>query len=204
MTETIWQFFMGIGNVWYSVFMGLIAFVETLFPPFPGDVLYIAISGLGVSRNIPVLVLWLPGFLGCVVSTFILDSMGRSSKLEKLESLIIRTSGKHGFERSKRLLARHGVWMLILSRFVPGVRSLLVVAAASSGMKKSSVLAYASLSAAFWYVLMVLAGVVLGAELNLAADFMAKLTTVLLMATLTAVVIGGVVIIFRMKKRDEE
>lgn len=204
MIETIWQFFMGIGNVWYSVFMGLIAFVETLFPPFPGDVLYIAISGLGVNRNIPVFVLWLPGFLGCVASTFILDSMGRSSKLEKLESLIIRTSGKHGFEKSKRLLARHGIWMLILSRFIPGVRSLLVVVAASSGMKKSSVLAYASLSAAFWYVLMVLAGVILGAELNLATDFMAKLTTVLLMATLAVVVIGGVVIIFRMKKRDEE
>ncbi len=204
MTETIWQFFMGIGNIWYSVFMGLIAFVETLFPPFPGDVLYIAISGLGASRNIPVLVLWLPGFLGCVVSTFILDSMGRSSKLEKLESLIIRTSGKHGFERAKRLLARHGAWMLLLSRFIPGVRSLLVVAAASSGMKKSSVLAYASFSAVLWYALMVAAGVILGAELNRAVDFMVELNTVLLTIILIAVVIVGVVVLVRMKRKEGE
>ncbi|MCK5133826.1 MAG: hypothetical protein KAR40_16955 [Candidatus Sabulitectum sp.] len=203
MTETIWQFFLGIGDVWHSIFMGLIAFVETLFPPFPGDILYIALSGLGVSRDIPIYFLWLPGFLGCMASTLILDSMGRSSKMEKLESLIIRASGKNGFERSKRLLAGHGAWILIFSRFIPGIRSLLVVVAASTGMKKSSVLACTSFSVILWYALMVLAGIILGAELDRAANFMAELTAVLLMVTLAAVVVGGTIMIVRMKRGEK-
>lgn len=203
MTETIWQFFLGISNLWHGAFMGVISFVETLFPPFPGDVLYIALSGLGVSRDIPVLLLWIPGFLGCMASTLILDSMGRSSKLEKMESLVIRASGKNGFERAKRLLASHGAWMLIFSRFIPGIRSLLVVAAASSGMKKSAVLAYTSISVIVWYMLMVFAGMIVGAELDRATDFMAELTAVLLMVTLIAVILGGVVITVRMRRGDK-
>ncbi|MCD4708347.1 MAG: hypothetical protein K8S62_11500 [Candidatus Sabulitectum sp.] len=200
MTETVWQFFLGISNLWHGIFMGVIAFAETLFPPFPGDVLYIALSGLGISRNIPVFLLWFPGFVGCMASTLLLDSMGRSPKLERLESLIIRASGKNGFERSKRLLASHGGWVLIFSRFIPGIRSLLVVVAASTGMKKSSVLAYTSFSVVLWYALMVLAGVILGAELDRATDFMAELTAVLLMVTLTAVIVGAVIITVRMRK----
>lgn len=203
MTEAIWQFFLGISSGWHSIFLGLIAFVETLFPPFPGDVLYIALSGLGASRGIPVFILWLPGFLGCMASTLILDAMGRSAKLEKLESLIIRASGKNGFERSKRLLTSHGAWILIFSRFIPGIRSLLIIAAASSGMKKSSVLVYASFSIVLWYALMVIAGVILGAELNRATDFMAELTAVLLMATLAAVIIGGVIVTIRIRRGEK-
>ena len=202
MIETIWQFFLGITDVWHPLFMGLVAVVETIFPPFPGDVLYIALSGLGVTRDIPLYLLWLPGFLGCMISTLMLDSMGRSSRLEKLEALIIRASGKNGFERSKRLLADHGPWMLIFSRFIPGIRSLLVVVAASTGMKRSSVLAYASFSVILWYALMVLAGVILGAELESATDFMGGLTEILLLATLAAVLIGGIILIVRLRRGE--
>ena len=199
MTETIWQFFLGISNIWHASLLGVIAFVETLFPPFPGDVLYIALSGLGFSRDIPALLLLIPGFLGCMASTFILDSMGRSSKLEKMEALVIKASGKNGFERARKLLSKHGSWILIFSRFIPGIRSLLVVVAASSGMKKSSVIAYSSLSVVVWYSLMVGAGFVLGAELDKATDFMGELTALLLMAILAAVLIGGAILLIRMK-----
>lgn len=200
MIDAIWQFFLGIGDIWHTILMGVIAFIETLFPPFPGDVLYIALSGLGASRDIPLIWLWFSGFAGCLVSTFLLDSMGRSSKLEKMESLIIKASGKNGFERAKRLLARYGVWMLILSRFIPGIRSILVVVAASVGMKRTSVITYSSVSIVMWYTLMVAAGVVLGAELDRATSFMTELTAALLMVSLAALIIGGIVIVTRMRK----
>ncbi len=203
MTESIWQFFLGISGIWHVGFLGVIAFVETLFPPFPGDVLYIALSGLGFSRDIPALFLLIPGFIGCFASTVILDFMGRSSKLEKLEALIIKASGKNGFERAKGILSRHGSWILIFSRFIPGIRSLLVVVAASTGMKKSSVLTYSTVSIVVWYALMVGAGYVIGAELDKATDFMGELTAVLLIATLAVVLIGGIIFLIRMKRSKE-
>ncbi len=200
MTETIWQFFLNINGAWHSVFLGLTAFIETLFPPFPGDILYIALSGLGTARGVPAYLLWLPGFLGCMTSTLVLYSMGRSSKLEKLELVIVKASGRNGLERSKKLLARHGVWLLIFSRFIPGIRSLLVVAAASTDMKKYSVLVSTAFSVILWYGLMVFAGTVLGVELDSASEFMSELSTVLLMVVLVAVIAGGAIFFFRMKR----
>ncbi|MCD6587211.1 MAG: VTT domain-containing protein [Candidatus Fermentibacteraceae bacterium] len=203
MTEAVWQFFQGVSTTWHSVFMGLLAFIETLFPPFPGDILYIAMSGLGAARNIPVVLLWIPGFLGCMVATLLLYRVGTSSKLEKLESLVVRTSGKDGWDRSKRLLARHGAWLLVFSRFIPGIRSLLVVAAASSGMKKSAVLGFTASSVVLWYGLMVTAGTILGAELNSASEFMSDLTAVLLITVLAAVAAGGAVFLVRLKRQKK-
>jgi len=201
-TEIVWQFFQGVSTAWHSVFMGLLAFVETLFPPFPGDVLYIAMSGLGAARGISAVLLWLPGFLGCMVSTLLLYSVGRSPELEKLESLIVRTSGKNGWDRSKKLLASHGAWLLVFSRFIPGIRSLLVVVAASSGMKKSLVLSYTAFSVVVWYGLLVTAGTILGAELGRASEFMSDLTAVLVIAVLVAVVTGGIVFLVRLKRQN--
>jgi|GEM_PF-6462572 len=203
MTEAVWQFFVGFSGVWHGVFLGLTAMVETLFPPFPGDVLYIALSGLGTGRGIPVFLLWIPGFLGCFISTFILDSIGRSSRLEKLESLIIRTSGKNGFDRAKKMLAKRGSWVILFSRFVPGIRSLLIVAAASSGMNRSSVLAWGSASIAVWYALMVCAGSVLGSELSRATGFMEEFSAALLMLSVSVVAAGGVIMLIRMRRGEK-
>ncbi len=202
MTEAIWLFFLDIGNSSHAALLGVISFVETLFPPFPGDVLYIALSGLGASRHIPLVLLWLPGFIGCFASTFLLDSMGRSRKLEKMELLIIRSSGKNGFLRAKRILAERGSWILIFSRFIPGIRSLLVIAAASSGMKKSTVFACTSLSIALWYALLVFAGTVIGTELEGASDFMTELTAILLMISIAVVIISVIIFLVRMKRSE--
>jgi membrane protein DedA with SNARE-associated domain len=199
MTEAVWQFFMRFSGLWHEVFLGITAMVETLFPPFPGDVLYIALSGLGISRGIPVILLWIPGFIGCFISTLLLDSIGRSPSLEKVETLLIKTSGKRGYERAKRLLANHGSWIILFSRFIPGVRSILVVMAASSGMKRSSLLAYGSVSIAFWYALLVCAGTVLGSELSHAAGFMAELSSWLLIMSVSAVIAGAVIMLIRLK-----
>ncbi len=202
MTETIWLFFLNIGSSWHAILLGLISFIETLFPPFPGDVLYIALSGLGVSRHIPHVLLWLPGFIGCFASTFLLDSMGRSRKLEKMELLIIRSSGKNSFLRAKKVLAERGPWILVFSRFIPGIRSLLVIAAASSGVKKSTVFLCTSLSIALWYALLVFAGTVIGIELEGASSFMAELTAILLMISVAVVIVAVVVSIIRMKRSE--
>ncbi len=200
MTEAIWQFFLDISNSWHLVFLGLISFIENIFPPFPGDVLYIALSGLGSSRNIPTFILWLPGVVGSIVSTFILYSMGRSSELERLETLVIRSSGKNGVKKAKELLEKHGPWILVFSRFIPGIRSLLVIAASSTGMKKSSVIFYTSVSIVFWYALLVFAGTILGAELSKATDFMSELTVILIIAILAAILVGIFVLFFRMRR----
>jgi membrane protein DedA with SNARE-associated domain len=200
MTETIWVFLQGLSEIWYPVFQGLIALVETIFPPFPGDVIYIALSGLGWNAHIHPVLLWIPGFAGCFISTIILDSVGRSPGLQKLEKLILGKSDGKGMNRAKTILAGHGPWVLVVSRFVPGIRSILVVAAASSGMKRPVVLIWAGLSAGLWYALLTGAGYFAGAGLKNAEEMMSGLTSFLILAMATLLLAGITVMLFRLKR----
>lgn len=199
MIEEIWSFLSGFGTGWYPLFLGFTAMVETLFPPFPGDVIYVALAGLAARNGLSVFFLWVPGFAGCFASTFLLDSMGRSGAIEKLERLILSRAGKGGVARAKRNLAEKGPWILVLSRFVPGIRSVLVVVAASSGMRRPVVLSYAGLSAVLWYLLMAAAGKLAGAGIESAGRFMSGLSGWLWTA-LAAAAVAGLAVFFIRKK----
>lgn len=203
MIQSIWEFLTSFNDVWYPLFLGMTAFVETLFPPFPGDVVYIALAGLGWSSGIPAALLWFPGFAGCFVSTLILDHLGRSSGLEKLEKLVIGSSRKNGLDRAKRIISRRGPWVLVASRFVPGIRSLLVIAAASSGMKRSSVIGWASLSAGAWYAIMTAAGYFAGSTLDDADHFMKGFSTVLWVLLAAVILTGVFIVLFRLRRAEE-
>ncbi len=200
MVEFVWDFFLGISNSTYSFFLGCIAFIETLFPPFPGDVLYVALTGLGFTRNISSYALVIPGILGCFLGTIVLDFIGRTSKIERLESMVVRTSGKNGYQRAKQMINKYGKWILIASRFIPGVRSLLVIVASSSGLGKKEVILYTTISTVVWYGLMTGAGFILGAELDKATGFIQELTTFVLMILFVIALIMGSFVAIKMWK----
>ncbi len=175
MTGEAWQQFIDGLDAWASVpVLTLTAFVETVFPPFPGDVIYISAGGLFFSTGFPPWVLWIPGFVGCALATLLLEAAGRGAGPRWFERLVMSGSkGERGMLRARSLLARHGVWALFLSRFIPGIRSLLVVVAAWSGMGRTAVLVPSLLSAALWYALLSFLAVILGANMGAAAAFMA-------------------------------
>ncbi len=199
MLESLWNLITGFGEGWYPILLGATALVETLFPPFPGDVIYIALAGLALRSGVPVFLLWVPGFAGCFISTVMLDSMGRSSRLEKLERMITGARGGRSMARARKLLAGRGPWIISMSRFIPGIRSILVVAAASSGMSRRAVLGYAGASAALWYGVMAAAGSIAGAGIESAEAFMAEFSSWLWGLLAGAVVIGGAVLLVKVK-----
>lgn len=175
MTEGIWPGLEGLFDSWAPApVLALTALLETVFPPFPGDVIYIAAGGLARSAGVSPWLLWVPGFAGCGFATFLLDAAGRGSGPRWIERMVVGgSSGQRGMARAKALLAKHGGKALFLSRFIPGIRSLLVVAAAWSGMGRASVLVPSLASAMVWYGLLALLAVLLGSNLEAASAFMA-------------------------------
>lgn len=188
--ETFAQIIDGL-DAWTAVpVLALTAFVETVFPPFPGDVLYISAGGFFCSTGFPPWLLWLPGFVGCALGTFLLEAAGRGAGPRWFERLVMSGSkGERGMARARSLLARHGVWALFFSRFIPGIRSLLVVAASWSGMGRTAVLVPSLLSAALWYALLSFPAVILGANMDAAAAFMADYGRLSLILTGALVVV---------------
>lgn len=195
MTGGIWAFLSGLPDHWAPAPVLMVtAFLETVFPPFPGDVLYIAAGGLARSAGVSPWLLWVPGVAGCGLATILLDAAGRGSGPRWIERLVVRgSSGAGGIDRAKSLLTRHGGMALFLSRFIPGIRSLLVVAAAWSGMGRAAVLVPSLASAIVWYGLLAFLAVLLGSNVEAASAFMASYGK-LVMAALAAVLVLMVVL----------
>ncbi len=157
---------------WAGPLLGLIAFVETLFPPFPGDILYIVISGWTVSAGLPLLLTALYGVTGCFMASCILFYLGHKSGRQFVEGWVKRKVEPERVNRAKELIADHGPIVLAASRFIPGIRSLLVLMAGTSGMRFVLAVAPVAFSAIAWYTILSVAGSILGNNIEAAKGFM--------------------------------
>lgn len=158
--------------------LALASLTEYVFPPFPGDTVTVAGAVLVVTSG-----LWLPGAFAAVLAGSLLGaaidfrvgvllSRGRERGLPStgLRGRLARSSlarrALDGADRAARTFARWGEWAIVLNRFLPGVRAFLFIAAGMGGMRFGRVMLYAAISSALWNVLLVAAGIALGANLE--------------------------------------
>lgn len=159
-------------GAWAGPLLGLIAFVETLFPPFPGDILFIVVSGWTVSSGLPLLLVALYGVTGCFIASCILFFLGHKPGKQFVEGWLKRKVEPEKVNRATELIASHGPIILAASRFIPGVRSLLVLMAGTSGMRFALAVIPVAISAIAWYTILSIAGSVLGNNIRAAEGFM--------------------------------
>lgn len=131
--------------------MALLAAVENIFPPIPADVL-VALGGFisargGRSAWPPFLAIWIGNVAGAALMYWLGRRFG-SSWTEKRFHL-----GKGG-EADARLLAlhaRYGLAAFFVSRFLPGVRSVVPAVAGALRIPLPGALAAIALASALWY-----------------------------------------------------
>jgi membrane protein DedA with SNARE-associated domain len=161
-------------GAWIGPILAAIAFVETIFPPFPGDALFIIVSSwVRMAGGSPVWIT-LAGFSGCFLGTCILFHFGRSSGARFKRGYLSRWMAQENIGRAEDLFRRKGPLILVGSRFIPGVRSLLVVVAGSSGMGILRALTAAGFSALVWYVILSTAATAIGDNIYKAQAFISS------------------------------
>jgi len=123
--DSIFQY----GAVWVYVVLLVACLVENLFPPFPGDMFILAAGGLvAVGRLMPVpTLLVIVG--GGMTSVMLLYVIGRRYGREYILRKNFRFFSAADVARMEGRLSRWGWLILLLSRFIPGVRSAIALAA---------------------------------------------------------------------------
>lgn len=152
--------------------LSIISFIETLFPPFPGDLLFIAAGGWAVTGGNSVVIVIIFGFIGCFAGSFILYSLGRNFGRKVLYSGLKFFGREKEIDRADRLFSRWGIHILLVSRFIPGIRSLLVILAGSSELNRLKTFVSVSLSSICWYILLGLLGEIAGKNLETGQKFL--------------------------------
>ncbi len=138
----------------------LLAWLEYVFPPSPGDstmLFAFFLAGRG-SMSLPaVAVAALSGsVLGAMTAYAIGARLGRSY-------FFLRSGwAREELARIERWYARHGARFLLINRFLPGVRGFFLYAAGITRLQAGAVLIHSTASNILWILLLAWGGTSLG------------------------------------------
>lgn len=142
--------------------VALLAWLEYVFPPVPGDstmLLACFLAGAGLLPMTATILACLAGsILGAMTAYAIGARAGRSY-------FLLRSAwARRELERLDRGLQRYGTRLLAVNRFLPGIRGLFLYGAGIGRQPIRLVLAYSTLSNVLWVGLIAWAGAALGSS----------------------------------------
>ena len=145
----------------YVVFT-LVAYLENVIPPVPGDVLlafggYLAADGL---LSIPVL--WVLTVIASVIGFmnmyWIGHSLGEQINEKKENHFLLRFINYRYFRKGKIWMYKYGQWVIFWNRFLAGTRSVIALTAGMSHIKISPTVINSLISSALWNAILLLMG----------------------------------------------
>ncbi len=158
---------MALTGPWAPVLLFGAAFIEHLFPPFPGDLLVVLGAWYAVEGQLSWPVVYVAVTTGSVVGAWVDHRigawLGRRLERDPRAGRWLKPEQLARFEAAYR---RWGAWLLVLNRFFPGVRGVIFLAAGASGIPLSRTLLLGGLSAAAWNGLLLAAGGLLASNLD--------------------------------------
>lgn len=145
----------------YLVLLGS-AFLENLVPPIPGDTVVVFgayLVGRGALRLVPVFVsTWAGGTAGFMVVYWVGATQGRALLARWPRPPLAPKS----LARAEHWLARYGLLLIVVNRFLSGVRTAIALSAGIGRLAWPGVLAAAALSMALWNAVLLGMGLLLG------------------------------------------
>jgi len=138
----------------------LLAWLEYVFPPSPGDstmLFAFFLAGRGT--------LSLPAVAAAALSGSILGAMTAyavGARLGRSYFFLRSAWARQELARIEHGYARHGARFLLLNRFLPGVRGFFLYAAGIGGLRARAVLIHSTVSNVLWIALLAWGGTSLG------------------------------------------
>lgn len=161
-------------------YVGLFAVVlaENLFPPIPSEVV-LPFAGWEIARGE---LLMIPAFLaataGSVTGALILYGVARRGGRQAILAThrVSRVTARD-LDRADERFRRHGVWLVLFGRCVPGLRSVISVPAGMAHMHLGLFVALTTLGSAVWNAVLMGAGAALGSQFGQVGDVVGPVST---------------------------
>ncbi len=158
------DFIDSLPNSLIYVALWLSAFVENLFPPIPGDTIIVFgafLVGTGRLNFFGVYFSTTFGsLLGFMVLFWVGTYLGRRFFIERDYSFIKAKN----IIKAEAWLKKYGYYLIVLNRFLPGIRSVISIAGGITELNIIRVSIFALISCAVWNLIWTLLGYALGSN----------------------------------------
>jgi membrane protein DedA with SNARE-associated domain len=177
-------------NIEYLVVIVTVyCFLEVVFPPLPGDALLILSGSLSEFAGISPLWVIAGAFLGTFTASALLYSLGLRMERKILHSRrFAALLDTKTFLKIEKVLNRYGVWLVLASRFIPVIRSGIILAAGMVNLDKRKSLLAVSVSILTSTSLFILGGRYLGKRWEAIITYWHERLKLLLLLVLLAVI----------------
>ena len=171
----------------YTVLIALSA-IENVFPPVPADLAVVLGAFLAQRGQGPASVLgalcWLANVTSSAGMYFYARSHGRSFFDHHWVKRLMPPTAVQSLEKA---YARHGLWAIFFSRFLPGLRVAVTPFAGLLGVSPLRALLPAAAASAIWYAVLVVIGTTLGLNWERAKGVVGDANRVLAVVSVLAV-----------------
>lgn len=177
---------------------------ESLFPPYPSDAFVLVFAFLAGQGYFNPYLLYLSAVLGALAGIMILYHVGKT-RGDALIGFLTKTFLGRIFplkmiEKAKTSFVKRGDLIVLLNRFLPGMRAPLCFAAGIVKINEKRFFWYSLISVLVWNFFLIMVGFYVGSTWHEAADFLKNyniIATLILIAFLTIFTI----VYFRKRKR---
>lgn len=131
--------------------VALIVLIESFGPPLPGETVIIAASVYAGAGTLNIWAVAVIAFAAAVVGDnigFLIGRLGGRALVDRYGRYVGATPER--FAHAERFFLRHGHWIVVVARFIEGLRQLNGIIAGTSGMRWRTFAAAQSLGAAIW------------------------------------------------------
>jgi membrane protein DedA with SNARE-associated domain len=136
---------------WLYAVIAAAAFAENLFPPLPADTA-VALGALVAARGeASAIGAWAATMLGNLAGALLMYALGRRLGAPWLARRLPRLGGDEAAARVREQYARHGVWALAVSRFIPAVRAIVPPLAGALRIGPGRAVIAMGVASALWY-----------------------------------------------------
>jgi membrane protein DedA with SNARE-associated domain len=160
-----------------EVGVGLLTFVETVFPPIPSEII-LPLAGYEAERGqLNVVLVVVAATIGSLLCALVLYGLGAVFGEERARRWLtwLPLVDEADFDTASAWFNRHGHGVVFFGRFVPIVRSLVSLPAGAQRMPLIPFLLLTAAGSALWNIALVGAGYVLGTQYELVEDYLGYL-----------------------------
>ncbi|MBE9225517.1 DedA family protein [Phormidium sp. LEGE 05292] len=174
--------------------IGLLMFLENLFPPIPSE-LIMPLAGFTISQKqmefFPAI---FAGVLGTMLGALPWYYVGKLVGEENIKRLADRygkwiSISRKDIEKADQWFHRHGEKAVFFGRLVPGIRTLISLPAGISNMKLIPFLIYSTIGTTIWVSLLTFTGYKLGENYELVDEYLAPVSKIVAVILVVALII---------------
>ncbi len=156
--------------------------LENLFPPIPSEIVLPFAGFLTTYTGLTINGVVIVATTGSVIGAIILYGIGMIVHVERLEAIIVRWGHllhlkKQDIHKAEHWFDQYGYWTVLFCRMIPIVRSLISIPAGMAKMQFWLFLLFTIIGTIIWNIILIMAGVILGASWGDILHFMDMYST---------------------------